>query len=160
MVTTSHPFTDLVSGRAVVLHVSADPTASGVEHPDCDQLADVSPGLDAFYCSKCRWSGRISGAWFVDLVTAAAEPPNGFWNGEATPVRKVVVEVAPSPFPTWWCASLAGTERCAVEVTYDGRVFFLDDEDGSGWAKVTTGRGSPRVTHRSLPDDCVLVASR
>jgi hypothetical protein len=30
-----------------------------VEHPGCNQRAPVSLDLDAYYCSTCRWSGRI-----------------------------------------------------------------------------------------------------
>lgn len=71
---SSHPFIDPVSHQPVVLHVSTDITACGVEHPDCDQLADVSPNLDAFYCRCCRWNGRISGAWFADLFRAERAP--------------------------------------------------------------------------------------
>jgi hypothetical protein len=75
-----------------------------------------------------------------------------YWNGEPTPARRVRVIVGESERPTWWCAALARTERAAVEVSYGGRYFYLDDEDGSGWTKVTTGYGGPRWPHRSLPD--------
>lgn len=79
------------------------------------------------------------------------------WNGEHTDARRCEVIVGKSPYPTWWCAHLAGTVRKAVRVEHAGAVFFLDDEDGSGWAKVTEGRGSPRMGHRSLPDTSVEV---
>ena len=74
-----------------------------------------------------------------------------YWNGEPTPARRVRVIVGDSPLSTWWCADLIGTERQAVEVTYSGRTFFIDDADGQGWAKVTEGCGSPRWAHRGLP---------
>ena len=75
-----------------------------------------------------------------------------YWNGEEAPCVRVRVIVGPSPVATWWCASLEGDERAAVRVDYPGgEPFYLDDEDGSGWAKVTTGFGAPRVSHRSLP---------
>lgn len=83
-----------------------------------------------------------------------------YWNGELTPARRVVVIVGPTCLPSWWCASLAGERRDAVEVTYGDAVEFLDDEDGSGWYKVTDGRGSPRAGHRSLPDDSVVLYER
>jgi hypothetical protein len=79
-------------------------------------------------------------------VTAA------FWNGEPCEARRVVVRVGAPPAPTWWCGLLEGRERRAVEVRYGGRRFFLDDEDGSGWWKVTAGKGSPLAYSRSLPD--------
>ena len=74
-----------------------------------------------------------------------------FWNYEPTPCRIVRVIVGPSP-KTWWCAGLEGTEREAVEVIYGGADrFYLDNEDGSGWEKVTLGRGGPHWGHSSLP---------
>lgn len=66
-----YPFIDPVVHREVTLVVNSDITASGVEHPDCDRLADVSPEMDAFYCTQCSWNGRISGAWFVDMFHKA-----------------------------------------------------------------------------------------
>lgn len=74
-----------------------------------------------------------------------------FWNGEPTPARIVRVIVGPSPRETWWCAKLEGAEREAVEVNYHGEIFYLDNEDGSGWNKVTAGHGSPQSGHKSLP---------
>lgn len=84
----------------------------------------------------------------------------GEWNGEPAEVRRVVVKVGEPLRPTWWCARLEGQEWDAVEVRYGGRTFFLDDSDGSGWAKVIFGHGSPNVSHRSLPDSSVVVADR
>lgn len=75
-----------------------------------------------------------------------------YWNGEEATARRVVVVVGPPLRPTWWCADLFGQRRNAVEVIYGGRSFFLDDDNGDGWYKVTVGRGSPNVFHRSLPD--------
>lgn len=80
----------------------------------------------------------------------------GYWNGEPCEVRLVRVIVGPSPKPTWWCADLVGTERKAVEVTYGGQTFYLDNEDGEGLMKVTTGRGSPAYGHSSLPVERVV----
>lgn len=66
-----HSFVDPISNQSVVLVVDPDSKpydgTSGVRHAGCDVLADVFPELDAFACTKCRWSGRISGAWFMDL---------------------------------------------------------------------------------------------
>jgi hypothetical protein len=47
----------------------------GVDHPGCDERADLSVELDAFYCPKCRWNGRISGAWAVDVIESCSLPP-------------------------------------------------------------------------------------
>lgn len=56
---------DVANDVNVTLHTD-EPV--GVSHPDCDQRADVFPQLDAFFCTKCQWNGRISGAWFLDLL--------------------------------------------------------------------------------------------
>lgn len=79
-----------------------------------------------------------------------------FWNYEPTPARIVRVIVGKSERPTWWCAELEGTEREAVEVNYYGEKFYLDNEDGQGWAKVTQGRGGPDWGHSSLPVSSVV----
>lgn len=80
-----------------------------------------------------------------------------YWNGEPCSARKVRVSVGHALRPTWWCAGLEGTIRQAVEVTYGERVFFLDNEDGSGWWKVTSGKGSPGAYHAGLPNDSEVV---
>lgn len=79
-----------------------------------------------------------------------------FWNYEPTPARKVRVIVGKSARQTWWCADLEGTERAAVEVNYHGEKFYLDNEDGGGWRKVTHGRGGPDWGHSSLPVSSVV----
>ena len=43
----------------------------GVRHEGCEELADLSIELDCFYCPTCRWNGRISGAWAVDVIETA-----------------------------------------------------------------------------------------
>lgn len=75
------------------------------------------------------------------------------WNNEPCAARIVTVTVGTVLRPTWWCAGLEGTRREAVEVTYHGAVFYLDNEDDAGVDKVTIGRGLPNWGHRSLPDD-------
>ncbi len=94
-----------------------------------------------------------------------------YWNGEPALCRRVRVLVGKAPMPTWWCANLEGTERNAVEVSYGGRVFYLDDDEqlvrsglgapppyraGEGWWKVTVGQGGPEVGHAELPVSKVL----
>lgn len=74
-----------------------------------------------------------------------------YWNGERCEARKVLVTVADSPeFPQYWAREFVGQKRKAVEVTYGGETFYLDDENGDGWGKVTIGRGSPWCGHKSL----------
>jgi hypothetical protein len=75
-----------------------------------------------------------------------------FWQGEHVDARRVLVVVGDSGrFHRYWAKSLVGTERAAVEVTPVGRrPFYLDDEDGHAWHKITVGHGSPHAGHRSL----------
>ena len=80
-----------------------------------------------------------------------------YWNGEVTACRQVRVRVGHSPQPTWWCAGMEGTIRRAIEVQYRGNTFYLDNENGSGWEKVTSGKGGPRTAHLQLPDDSEVV---
>lgn len=42
--------------------------------PACDELADLSIDLDAFYCPSCGRSGRVSGAWCVDVIESVLGP--------------------------------------------------------------------------------------
>jgi hypothetical protein len=74
-----------------------------------------------------------------------------FWNGEPCEARRVTVVVADDDrFPNYWARDLVGTRRDAVEVTYHGHTFYLDNDDGEGWRKVTEGQGSWRWPHGSL----------
>jgi len=103
----------------------------------------------------------------------------GYWNGLPTPVRKVTGVVPahdPDKHPpqAWWAGidppqevldalgikslaeNLQGQRVEAVEVVldgvnYGGGIVYLDNRDGSGWRKVTEGRGSPRYADRSFP---------
>jgi hypothetical protein len=68
-----HTFTDPISCKDVVLCVDEPgdfDAPDGVEHPGCEERAVVSPDLDCFYCRSCGWNGRISGAWFMDMLEA------------------------------------------------------------------------------------------
>lgn len=76
--------------------------------------------------------------------------PQPRWNGEPCQARRITAIVADdSRFPQYWARHLVGTRRNAVEVTYTGQTFYIDDEDGSGWNKVTHG-GSPHWGHSNL----------
>ena len=86
--------------------------------------------------------------------------PKTFWNGEPCLARRVRVIIGESPVPTWWCFALAGQIREAVEVKYGDQLFYLDNDDGSGWWKVTEGKGSPGWAHRSLPVATVMEERR
>ena len=76
-----------------------------------------------------------------------------FWNGEPCKARKVTCVMADSPeFPLFWgrAEKKVGTRVRAVEVDYENKPFYLFDDDGWGWRKVTDGLGSPSWGHKSL----------
>jgi len=60
----SFPFDDPITGTECRVEISS----GGVSHPGCPFLAHVSPELDCFYCAECGHNGRLSGAWWVDLM--------------------------------------------------------------------------------------------
>lgn len=80
-----------------------------------------------------------------------------FWNGEPAAAKRVTVIVGAPLLPSWWCARLEGTRRKAVAVAQGGRVLLLDDQDGTGWQKVTWGQGLAQWPHRDLPASSVVV---
>ena len=101
----------------------------------------------------------------IDLQKRNLNSMHTYWNGGqlSPPARRCVVRVGESEMPSWWCASLKGMERKAVEVRYNDKTFFLDDDtwnggpEGQGWYKVTEGFGGPNIGHRSLPADSIVV---
>lgn len=83
-----------------------------------------------------------------------------YWNGEPTPCERVIVQVGRVENPDWWCAPFEGQERRAVRVNYRPEadmVYLLDNEDGQGWHKVTTGMGGPQAGHKQLPDSSEIL---
>lgn len=77
----------------------------------------------------------------------------GKWNYEDCEAQTGTAIVGKSRRPTWWCAGLEGFRRKCVKVVYNGGVFFLDDENGSGSRKIFTEDGGPGSGHKSLPVD-------
>lgn len=99
-----------------------------------------------------------------------------YWNGERAKARKVTVTVADDPgFPMYWARPLVGQRRDAVEVTYNGRKFYIDDErepeptaealalrtsygidpefrreEGHGWKKVTSELDGSKLPSANL----------
>lgn len=78
-----------------------------------------------------------------------------YWNGEELdpPARQATAVIADSGrFPSYWArsADLVGVRVSVVEVLYFDEPMYLFDGDGSGWAKVTEGSGSPRWGHRDV----------
>lgn len=88
----------------------------------------------------------------------------GFWNGELADFRVVVGIVGDEPAELkkqiegsrpgmkryLWFVPFIGQQRQMVEVKYQGETFYLDNSDGTGLHKVTSGKGSPRVGHKSV----------
>lgn len=75
------------------------------------------------------------------------------WNGEPCTARRITAIVADnSAFPLYWARHLVGSRRNVVEVVYGDQRFYLDDEAGEGWNKVTHG-GGPHWAHNNITID-------
>ncbi len=88
------------------------------------------------------------------FVSTHREMPSARWNGEPVKAARVKVLVAlPATDTNTWHPMSHRQQitdvRKAVRVTYAGRTFYIDDEDGSGSRKVLNG-GSPRYRHREI----------
>ncbi|MEU1275292.1 hypothetical protein [Streptomyces sp. NPDC005799] len=82
------------------------------------------------------------------------------WNGEPCTARRITAIVADNQnFPLYWARHLVGTRRNIVEVVYGKSTFYLDDEDGSGWNKVTHG-GSPHWAHSNISIEAASIEPR
>ena len=80
------------------------------------------------------------------------------WNGEPCEARRVLIRVGDCPFPQGWYKHLVGTEMRAVEVKQGDSTFYLADQDGNGWHKVTVEGGGPHWGHKSVTCAEVLKA--
>lgn len=116
--TAEHDFTDLVSGRECTLVIPPDGRVfpkpgepkTGIRHPDCGQLADVSVGLDAFFCTKCQWNGRVPGVWCIEKIEAASTRPASRAEHSSRETRPLIRRSRPTapvssrlaPLPKCW----------------------------------------------------------
>lgn len=114
---------------------------------------------------------------FANLKSMAIQ--KGYWNGEPAEFRVVLITVGPEPEHLsshiakhspglkryLWFVPFIGKLRQAIQVIQGSDVFYLDNEDGSGFEKVTIGMGSPKWAHRSvyseklvshIPDDKII----
>ncbi len=80
-----------------------------------------------------------------------------YWNGEPTQCERVMIRVGYVQNPTWWCAGMESQERPAVVVHYGDNKFVLDNIDGQGWHKVTSGKGSWTYGHKQLPEQSKIL---
>lgn len=93
------------------------------------------------------------------------EQQDAGWDQDPRPVLGTCQRHAPKPMRDddgdgWWEVSrplLGGGDWCGEwSGVWPGTIgtvppFYLDDEDGTGWRKVTEGQGSPWCYHRSVP---------
>jgi hypothetical protein len=80
-----------------------------------------------------------------------------YWNdGDECEARRVRIIVGRSGWPGWWAEHLIGEQRDAVEITYRGDTFYIDDEDGRGWRKVTELKGDAMAPHGDLAAERVV----
>jgi hypothetical protein len=122
-------------------------------------MTDRPDIVRAFVC-ECGWKCEQPGCAIPpeqhECLWCGADGPT-FWNGESAECRRVVVIVADAPqFSAYWARRYVGQRRHAVEVTYNGRTFYIDNENGSGWAKVRFAGGGPQAGHSSLSIERVV----
>lgn len=76
---------------------------------------------------------------------------NGYWNGEPATFTAFTYKVKKQDeIPLHWQNSNEDDIRQAIEITYCGRKFAIDNKFGDGYHKVTEGLGSPRCGHKSV----------
>lgn len=77
----------------------------------------------------------------------------GEWGGATGQVTFVgmTYEVVPSAdIPLDWKHTHEHTRRQGLEIRADGKRFYIDNQHGDGYYKLTTGGGSPRCGHKSI----------
>lgn len=100
---------------------------------------------------------------------------NGYWKGRPAKFRVVMAVVGGAPIEVKgagegktgdkqqheWFVPLIGEPRQVVEVIYDStELFYLDNEDGSGLAKVTAGIGDSEYEYRLLYPSSIVATVR
>lgn len=96
-------------------------------------------------------------------------PEETFWNGNPCRARYLTVVVANDPtFSKYWAKSYIGQVRKAIEITIIKRgilgtskleTFIIDNEDGSGYKKITKGRGSWKYSYGVLAVKRIITTS-
>lgn len=140
---------------------------------DCDYTSLYLTGDDS---TSGHFHAAMNHRRASGLPDLTVDAEIGYWNGFPTQVRRVVGTVRShdpdrDPPAAWWAGfdpppfpgatippgeDLQGQRVDAIEVALDGvnfggGIIYLDDRDGSGYNKVTEGRGSPLFGHRELP---------
>jgi len=76
-----------------------------------------------------------------------------YWNGEPAAAERGTGVMLDSPeFPRFWGREegLVGQRVPVVKVNYGKQEFYLYNDNGLGWRKVTTGKGLPMYGHQNL----------
>ena len=115
--------------------------------------------------AETYWNGEPAEAFhvraYVPKHNPDVHPPQAWWAGKQLPdhmreaAKQYGIDVDGQP-----PIDLQEQWVDAVLVLYMDQQHLLYNGDSSGWYKVTTGRGSPRVAHRSLPGGCKIEKAR
>ena len=79
-----------------------------------------------------------------------------YWNGLPTLAIRGTAVVADAPeFSEYWAKHIIGQRipviRVVLEgVNFGGGVTYLDNREGTGWFKVTKGKGMPQYSHADV----------
>lgn len=74
----------------------------------------------------------------------------GFWNGEPCIFYPIEYTVKESNVISHWFNRFVGQKRQGLKVEYDGGNFFIDNQHGDGYYKLTKGKGSVKCGHKSI----------
>jgi hypothetical protein len=67
--------------------------------------------------------------------------------------KKCIIQVGDNNRPNYWAKRLVGAARKAIEVFTPKGTTYIDNEDGSGWLKVTE---NPNGCYRELKAEKVI----
>jgi Fe-S cluster assembly scaffold protein SufB len=85
----------------------------------------------------------------------------GYWNGQPTAqFEGVTYEVTHiERTPLHWQNSLVGTRRQGLRIEYEGHTWYIDNENGEGFYKLTEGKGMWTSGHKSVenPVNVILI---
>lgn len=139
----------MLATREQLIDVEETPEAASPKTPPRIPLQMPSPkdiGLPAdtlqFYRKYLVAGARLSPGHVINSAQ---------WNGKPCRARTVLIELADCPqYQNYWARAIVGQECNAVEVTVGDHVFYMDNQDGTGYAKITAGCGMWIFPHREV----------
>jgi len=77
-----------------------------------------------------------------------------YWNGKPCEATRGSAIRGKPLWAFWWCAGRVGKRIKCLKVKFEGKTFFLADEDGSASYKIFSIQGGPwSGSYKSMPVD-------